>query len=56
MNRKQPCRRPEPKPSSPEPRIPELYQVVVRCADESDQRRLYERLTAENRTCRLVIL
>ena len=44
------------KPRKPEPKIPELYQVVVQCNDENDQRRLYERLTAENRTCRLIIL
>ena len=44
------------KPKRPEPKIPELYQVVVQCADENDQRKLYERLTAENRTCRLIIL
>lgn len=40
----------------PEPKIPELYQVVVQCTDENDQRRLYERLTAEKRTCRLIVL
>ena len=40
----------------PEPKIPELYQVVVQCSNEADQRKLYERLTAENRTCRLIIL
>lgn len=45
-----------PKPQKPEPKIPELYQVVVQCNDENDQRKLYERLTAENRTCRLIIL
>lgn len=44
------------KQKKPEPKIPELYQVVVQCKDETDQRKLYERLTAENRTCRLIIL
>jgi hypothetical protein len=48
--------RPPAKRKKPEPRIPELYQVVVQCADEDDQRKLYKRLTAENRTCRLIIL
>ena len=47
---------PATKPQRREPKIPELYQVVVQCADENDQRKLYERLTAENRTCRLIIL
>lgn len=56
MNRKNQRNRPAAKPQRPEPRIPEFYQVVVQCTDEADQRALYERLTAENRTCRLIIL
>jgi hypothetical protein len=36
--------------------IPESYQVVVTCDDENEQREVYERLTAEGRTCRLLML
>jgi hypothetical protein len=36
--------------------IPELIQVVVECADEAEQRDVYEALTAEGRKCRLVNL
>ena len=36
--------------------IPESYQVVVTCDDEQQQREVYERLTAEGRTCRLLML
>jgi len=36
--------------------VPELYQIVVECADEDDQRSLYEQLTAEGRKCRLMNL
>jgi len=36
--------------------IPESYQVVVTCDDEAQQREVYERLTAEGRTCRLLML
>lgn len=60
-NRKR--RQPGLRPKSPaaagrsaERRIPELYQVIVECRDEADQRAVYQRLTAENRTCRLMIL
>jgi len=33
-----------------------LWQVIIECADESDQRKLYERLTAEGYRCRTLIL
>lgn len=36
--------------------IPESYQVVVTCDDEQQQREVYERLTAEGRQCRLLML
>ncbi len=36
--------------------IPELYQVLAECADEAEQRRVYERLTAEGLKCRLLTL
>ena len=34
----------------------ESYQVVVECADEAEQRVLFERLTAEGRECRVLVL
>lgn len=39
-----------------EPRIPQLYQVVVECRDEDEQREVYEALVADGRKCRLVML
>ena len=40
----------------PEIDIPETYQVVVECADESQQQEVYERLTREGYKCRLAML
>ena len=40
----------------PEVNIPEVYQVVVECEDEEDQRAVYERLTSEGLKCRLSML
>jgi len=40
----------------PEVDIPEVYQVVVECQDEEDQRAVYERLTSEGLKCRLSML
>ena len=42
--------------SSPGPRLDDLFQIIVDCRDEADQRTLYERLTADGRKCRLVML
>jgi len=36
--------------------VPDCYQVVVECRDEEQQRALYERLTAEGYTCRVLTL
>ncbi len=36
--------------------VPELYQVLVQCRDEEEQRRLYERLQSEGYTCRVLTL
>jgi hypothetical protein len=36
--------------------IPEVYQVVVECRDECEQRDVYERLSAEGFTCRVTTL
>jgi len=43
-------------PEPPEPDIPSAFQVVVECADEDEQRAVYEQLTAEGRKCRLLAL
>lgn len=36
--------------------VPELFQVVVECADESQQRQIYERMTGEGFKCRLLVM
>lgn len=40
----------------PEVAVPTMYQVVVECEDEPQQRELYERLVAEQYKCRLLNL
>lgn len=40
----------------PEINVPALYQIVVECGNEEEQRRLYERLTAEGHQCRVLTL
>jgi len=40
----------------PEVPIPEVFQVVVECRDEADQKDLFERLTAEGLKCKLLTL
>jgi hypothetical protein len=49
---------PLPRASGPslEMTIPATFQVVVECADELQQRGLYERLTAEGYKCRVLSL
>jgi hypothetical protein len=41
---------------SPEPYIPEAFQVVVECRDEAQQQAVFERLTGEGYACRLLTL
>ena len=36
--------------------IPESFQVVIQCRDEAEQKTLYDRLTAEGLSCRLLTL
>jgi ParB-like chromosome segregation protein Spo0J len=36
--------------------IPESFQVVIECRDESEQKSLYDRFTAEGLNCRLLTL
>jgi ParB-like chromosome segregation protein Spo0J len=44
-------------PSIPdEVSIPEAFQVVVECEDETQQQEVYERMTAEGYKCRLLTL
>jgi hypothetical protein len=46
-------------PEGEEPRVlsvPESYQVVVTCRDEEDQRSVFERLSHEGYSCRLLML
>jgi hypothetical protein len=38
------------------PLSPELYQVVIECRDEAEQRELFERFRAEGRKVRLMVL
>jgi hypothetical protein len=42
--------------SEREPVVPDLFQIVIECADEAEQRGVYERLTAEGFTCKLQTL
>jgi len=35
---------------------PELYQVVIECRDEAEQRELFERFREEGRKVRLLVL
>jgi len=36
--------------------IPEVYQILVSCRDEAEQREVFDGLTAEGRSCRIVNL
>ena len=42
----------EPKPVA----IPQLFQIIVECADETEQRECFEELTQSGRKCRVVNL
>ena len=46
----------EPAGERPEVNIPEAFQVVVECRDEAQQKEVFERLTAEGLSCRLLML
>ena len=47
---------PDPKPNEDRPPPPELYQIVVECTDEDQQRDLFERLVREGLKLRLLVL
>ena len=36
--------------------VPEVYQILVTCRDEEEQREVFEHLNAEGRSCRIVNL
>ena len=42
--------------SANEVKVPEVYQILVTCRDEEEQREVFEQLTSEGRSCRLVNL
>lgn len=42
--------------SAAELEIPELFQVVVQCDNEAEQREIYERMREEGRRCRVLTL
>jgi hypothetical protein len=45
-----------PLPPAPEIDIPKLFQVIVDCADEEEQRVVYEDMKAAGRRCRVLVL
>jgi hypothetical protein len=51
--RQRPSRSPAP---PPKPNPFELYQIIIHCRDEAQQRDLYERLRREGHRCRLTVL
>ena len=40
----------------PEIEIPEVYQILVTCRDEAEQREVFEQLSADGRNCRIANL
>jgi hypothetical protein len=42
--------------ASRRPDVHALYQVIIECCDEADQRDLFERLRREGRRVRLLVL
>lgn len=36
--------------------VPELWQILIECRDEAEQRELFERLRREGRKVRLMVL
>jgi hypothetical protein len=40
----------------PEVSVPEVYQILVSCRDEEEQREVFEQLSADGRSCRIVNL
>lgn len=46
----------EPSGNTSEPELSTTYELVISCSGEAQQRELYERLTAEGLTCRVLSL
>jgi len=44
------------RPDPPDVQIKDTYQLLVACNDEADQRHLYDRLTQDGYTCRVLTL
>lgn len=44
------------RPSRAEPKLPEFWQLVVHCHSEEDQEQLYERLTDQGYSCRVLVM
>jgi hypothetical protein len=40
----------------PKPNPLELYQIIIRCRDEAQQRELFDRFRREGFRCRLTVL
>ena len=40
----------------PEERVPEIYQVVIECRHEREQRAVFERMRGEGYRCRVLTL
>jgi hypothetical protein len=49
---KPPADKPKPRPAAP----PELYQIIVECTGEAQQRDLFDRLQREGLKLRLLVL
>ena len=47
---------PIPEPAVADVEIPATFQVIVECQSEPEQRTVYERLTADGYTCRVITL
>lgn len=42
--------------SKPSKIVPEIYQIIVDCRDEEEQRIVFEQMTGEGRRCRVLTL
>ena len=51
-----PIRNPQSEVGNPRPRPPELFQIVIECAGEEEQRNLWNRLRREGLKLRLLVL
>ena len=49
-------KRVRPRTSNSQPTPLEVYQVIIHCRDEAQQRELFDRLRGEGLRCRLTVL